>query len=315
MAGDVGSDISVPKFALASVLLMACPSVGLFFVLSRERASSPPRTTRGRSKPPHPLVLKSIASAGPTIPGHNLRTLCCDNHRSHEPRGIWRELLAAAHFTPSANGLFLDIGTSFDMSDGAEALKLNYSVVAIEGRPRALATVKKTFTRSLGTGALSVLNAAVSERGGGATQIMDADDSSSSVRSAVEGDKYTERLFERGGKRLVQVRTVSIDEIVGDRPCAVVKLDIQGGEFEALLGALRVLSRPMERAPIVVFELYERFRPDLPDLDPLHLLRAKGYICYDVSSRQPASASGRPLPVGPRPLRTDFACRKAGPEL
>ena len=294
----------------------------LYFVSNHRRTSL--FTVAGRKKAPHPLVLKSIVRAGSKLPGQNLREICCAAHRSHEPRKIWSELLRAVKLTKD-KGLFLDIGTSYDMVDGAAALAQNFTVLAVEGRPGAASAVRKSFKKHVTSGRLTVHSVAVGDAGGGSVQLRDAGDATSALPSAVAGDAYAKRLFDKGGKKLVSVPTVTIDGLVGGRPCAVVKLDIQGAEFEALLGARQLLSRPRKHAPLVVFELYERLRPDLPDLDALHLLRALGYSCYDVSNRQgprgagPRKGRGPPPKLGlqevSRPLATDFACLKVADAL
>ena len=55
-------------------------------------------------------------------------------------------------------------------------------------------------------------------------------------------------------------------------------------EHEALLGAQRLLRRPPGSAPIIIFEMYERLRPDLVGLPTLHYLRSLGYVCYEIMS-------------------------------
>ena len=71
-------------------------------------------------------------------------------------------------------------------------------------------------------------------------------------------------------------------------------------EHEALLGAERLLRRPPGSAPLVIFEMYERLRPDLVGLPTLHYLRSLGYVCYDVMSTKGLSLSDGSLIHGHR---------------
>ena len=60
-----------------------------------------------------------------------------------------------------------------------------------------------------------------------------AGDTSSLALSAVGGQRGTE----------TNVTVTTLDELVGDAPCAAIKLDIQGYEMEALRGAASLLAR------------------------------------------------------------------------
>jgi FkbM family methyltransferase len=51
----------------------------------------------------------------------------------------------------------------------------------------------------------------------------------------------------------VEVKTVTLDELVGERPVSVLKLDVQGGELEVLRGGRRVLTRTAAVLVEVVF--------------------------------------------------------------
>lgn len=57
----------------------------------------------------------------------------------------------------------------------------------------------------------------------------------------------------------VQVRTVSLDEVVPDSEhVLLIKIDVQGWEYHVLKGAKRLLSRNVKDAPYLIYEEDER---------------------------------------------------------
>lgn len=85
-----------------------------------------------------------------------------------------------------------------------------------------------------------------------------------------------------GPSKAVNVTVTTLDDLVGDAPCAVIKMDIQGFEIEALRGAASILAR--ERAPLLLIEVCERLRPQVPFYTMFQQLRRAGYTCYDILS-------------------------------
>jgi len=224
-------------------------------------------------------VEASIAS-GP-LRAHALREIvpAAAVYEWHEPRGIWKALLPAVGITPS-RGIFVDVGTACDMVDGAEALKLGFAVLGFETRPDCVASVRKAHAAAFANGSVELCESAVSNVSRRMLTLYDAGDSASVDHLAVA--KGLEATLFRG--KTHAVTTVTLDEVVSDRPVAVIKIDIQGHEFEALMGADALLSRPPDTAPLVQFEYYERFRPDLKRHNILHLMRGKGYTCFDLTA-------------------------------
>lgn len=166
-------------------------------------------------------AIESSLRLGPLF-ARPLRDVCCSRHASHEPRGIWRELLRSQHLTPRC-GLFIDVGTSFDMADGAEALALNFSVLAFEPRHDMASRVRSRFREQLLAGALSVVNAATSNRPGTASLYLGGDSSTTAregVGSGVERLKY-----ERGGNQHVRVPMVTVDSVIHNHAVAVLKVE------------------------------------------------------------------------------------------
>jgi len=225
---------------------------------------------------------------------HAMQLLCpsCWAYSTHEPRHLWADLFQALHITP-ASGIFIDGGTACDMVDGSWALSANFSVLGFETRPECLKAVREHYAAGLerakafgwpSNGALRLLHNALSNVSGATIDLFISGDSSSTQLSAVTRPNSLELKGFRGkdGKgngRSLKTQTVTVDDAVGDRAVAALKLDLQGAELGALMGAHKLLSRPSESAPLVQFEYFAHLRPDLPGYEILHLLRGYGYMC------------------------------------
>jgi hypothetical protein len=105
------------------------------------------------------------------------------------------------------------------------------------------------------------------------------------------GDSATAGVVAVGaGKvRIIATRVETIDHLVACHaaPPRVVKLDIEGGELDALRGASRTL---VDHRPIVVSELTGDHGPAA-----VEFLRRRGYRMWDLES-------GRPVGDGPHPF-------------
>jgi len=112
-------------------------------------------------------------------------------------------------------------------------------VVAFEPLPSNL-TLFREHLRLNGVENVEVIEAAVAARAGRAS----FDPSAS---------RFTARLQERGA---LEVKTVCLDNLVASQripPPSVLKMDIEGGEYEALRGAIELLRRTK---PYVVLALH-----------------------------------------------------------
>ncbi len=119
-------------------------------------------------------------------------------------------------------------------------------VVAFEPVPRNLRFLRE-HVRMNCLPNVTIINAAVADRAG--TALFDEGANPSMGRLAAGG--------------ALEVRTVTVDDLVSSRqirPPAVVKIDIEGGEVEALLGAQRTLSENRPRIFLSTHgpELHER---------------------------------------------------------
>lgn len=212
----------------------------------------------------------------PWMPLHSLCPQCrVPRKHAHEPHNILLELLHTLRIHPSA-GVFVDVGTSTDMLDGEIALKEGFKVLAVEARQQAAAHVAHRFNASVAASFLDIRNLAVADTPG-VMSLHDVagrlGDTSSLASSAV---------LRVGPSKAVNVTVTTLDDLVGDAPCAVIKMDIQGYEIEALRGAASILAR--ERAPLLLIEVCERLRPQVPFYTMFQQLRRAGYTCYDILS-------------------------------
>jgi len=92
----------------------------------------------------------------------------------------------------------------------------------------------------------------------------------------------------RGGPELIRVTVSTLDSEIGDARPTVVKIDVEGGEFDVLRGGMRVLS---ELRPVVVFE-HERGPAGLygtPPQEPWDLLTSLDYRIFAITGEGPFS--------------------------
>jgi FkbM family methyltransferase len=101
-----------------------------------------------------------------------------------------------------------------------------------------------------------------------------------------KGPTYAETIFGTGKEFLIPVRAETLDsEALSLQRPDVIKLDIEGGEYEVLCGGSRVLR---EERPLVISELsawaddgaYGKTRAELA----IELFRDLGYLILDLDS-------------------------------
>jgi FkbM family methyltransferase len=79
----------------------------------------------------------------------------------------------------------------------------------------------------------------------------------------------------------VEVPTSSLDELVGDRPVSVLKLDVQGGELAVLAGGARTLE---QTAAVLLEVLFQPHYEGDAGFAPLHeAMVALGFELFDLS--------------------------------
>jgi FkbM family methyltransferase len=109
-----------------------------------------------------------------------------------------------------------------------------------------------------------------------------------------KGPTYGETVFGAGREFLIPVKTETLDaEAVALGQPGIVKLDIEGGEYEVLCGGSRVLR---EVRPVVISELsswadngeYEKTRAELA----IELFRDLDYLILDLDTSEPVIPGG-----------------------
>lgn len=110
--------------------------------------------------------------------------------------------------------------------------------VAFEPIPHLAGMLRSKFPGA------AVHEAACADRAGTADFVL--------VENALPYSGLRRRIYDRPDARLssIRVRVVRVDEVVS-HPVALIKLDVEGGEYHALLGAERTLR---DFRPLVVFE-------------------------------------------------------------
>jgi FkbM family methyltransferase len=140
-------------------------------------------------------------------------------------------------------------------------------------------------------------NATVREVAMGKAQevsVFSRDPSTGATGHLGKGPTYGETVFGAGKEFLMPVKTETLDaEALASGPPDVVKLDIEGGEYEVLCGGSRVLR---EARPLVISELsawaddgaYGKTRAELA----IELFKDQNYLILDLDSGLEVNASG-----------------------
>jgi FkbM family methyltransferase len=155
------------------------------------------------------------------------------------PHGMWlghyeRQIAASLALRLSKGAVFYDVGANAGYYSvmGCRLVGPEGRVLAFEPIPANVSLLRRHLELNRCQNC-EVIEAAVAGVSGTAT-------------FADHDDRFTGRLAVEGSRR---VRAVTIDELVGEEglpPPSVIKMDIEGGESEALAGARRTLidSRP-----------------------------------------------------------------------
>ena len=145
------------------------------------------------------------------------------------------------YFDANKHEIFVDAGcfngnTSVDFSDWA--IKGYDYIYAFEANPNSIKNCKETFERYNLKG--EVINRGLwNERG-----ILNFSGNLSS----------SSKISENGSE---QIEVISIDEFLNGKPVTFIKMDIEGAEFKALLGAEKTIKKYRPRLAICVYHKAE----------------------------------------------------------
>ena len=154
----------------------------------------------------------------------------------------WEELQFCLRFLRPGDH-FVDVGANvgvFSMLVGTRIPDVR--ITAVEPFP----PVRKDLLTNLALNdmTVTVVDAAVSDVEGTATFEVTGRDVLNRLAPDVDG---------AGEVRHITVPVTTLDELVGDDPPALIKIDVEGSELRAMQGARRLLSDPV-RAPVLLFE-------------------------------------------------------------
>jgi FkbM family methyltransferase len=220
-----GFRIYLETLALAGAVLQRFSYRGLFALAARAKWLTP----RGSS-----VVIQVHPSVTLDIPSDDAYWLCfIGRSRTYEPE--IEELLTRFADAPVT---FVDAGANVGYWSIMASRRFGWQVFAIEAAPATAATLRRNLQLNKCHG-VNVLERAVSERDDVALQI-----------------RY-DRLFHAGARVVnapaaalqkgAAVRSITIDTILKNRPAkgiTLIKLDVEGNERAAILGAQHTLTTP-----------------------------------------------------------------------
>ena len=149
------------------------------------------------------------------------------------------ETLDAMRTLPKPEFWVLDVGANIGvMSTALLELRQDLSIIAIECSPSTLPFLKKTYAQSAHKMRWKLVEAAVGKESGQLSFFTAGE-----ANGAYDGFKDTRR---GGPTREVQVQVKTLDEIWEENDflnISLIKIDIEGGEFDAIAGAKKLISK------------------------------------------------------------------------
>lgn len=148
------------------------------------------------------------------------------------------------HLVPASidlrNAFVVDIGANEGAFSGAVlAVAPHAEILAVEPGPSPRARLQ---ARLGGRPNVTIVDAAVSHTSGTAAFHLTAHDHNSSLRAPKPEMEVTiDTGWAPAGD--IEVRTVTLDQLAGDRAIDVLKVDVQGSEMDVLSGGDRALAR------------------------------------------------------------------------
>jgi FkbM family methyltransferase len=178
----------------------------------------------------------------------------------------WEELqFCLGYLRPGEH--FVDVGANVGVFSTLIGTRIpGVRITAVEPFPPVRADLEANL--ALNHLDITVVGSAVSDAEGEATfEVLDRDVLN---RLALSGSE--------GGGRGITVAVTTLDQLVGDDPPALVKIDVEGAELSVMRGAERLLS---EASPVLLFEHAghsEHFGVSAADMRAF--LTARGYTIH-----------------------------------
>jgi len=191
----------------------------------------------------------------------------------------WR---ARVHLLPADVDLrharVVDIGANEGaFAAGVLAVAPEAQIIAVEPSPAP----RERLRARLGDNSnVAILDVAVSSESGSAMFHLTAHDHNSSLRLP---RSESQKIIGGGWDVLedLQVQTLSLDDLVGDRDVDVLKIDVQGAEMDVLEGGERALART--RAVLLEMNFFSQYEGDAT-FDTLHAeMIRRGFELVNVS--------------------------------
>jgi FkbM family methyltransferase len=139
-------------------------------------------------------------------------------------------------------GTLLDVGANIGLFS-IEAALIGANVIAIEAAPQHIEAIRSSISAN-GFNQIEVVSSAAWDRDGNGTL---------SLPLGANHGGFT--LGHTAGDRLIEVPLRRIDGIVSDRQIDFIKIDIEGSEYRALVGAKDTIARCK---PPILLELNEK---------------------------------------------------------
>lgn len=193
-------------------------------------------------------------------------------------QGIYEsDVLNLVNFLLKPASVYLDVGANIGlMSIGTLATRIDCPVISVEPSPATLAYLSRTHAASVYRERWTIVPQAVAARSGQQIFFEGAPE-----EGAFSGLQDTER---GGRKDSVLVSTTTIDELwneLGRPNISVMKIDIEGGERDALAGASQFI---MAQRPAVVLE-WTRLNLasyGVAEIELLNIAKRHGYKIFSI---------------------------------
>lgn len=197
-------------------------------------------------------------------------------------RSAFQAWLARVHLLPAevdlGSATVIDIGANEGVfSAGILAIAPQAHIVAVEPGP---APRQRLRARLGGYPNVEIVDVAVARESGIATFHLTAHDHGSSLRPP---RPESQEVMGAGVEVIeeLEVRTLALDDLVGEREVDVLKIDVQGAELDVLRGGRRTLERT--RAVLIEMNFFSQYAGDAT-FDTLHTeMTRTGFELVNVS--------------------------------